>query len=66
MNETQKNFIDLLKEYPNGVTLLELKLEKGIDKARGTAHNSSHQPNTAKDDEKKSKRVLGSQRFSGC
>ena len=36
MNETQKNFIDLLKEYPNGVTLLELKLEKGIDFKTGS------------------------------
>ena len=36
MNETQKNFIDLLKEYPNGVTLLELKLEKGIEFKTGS------------------------------
>ena len=45
---------------------MQKNLKKGIDKARGTAYNSSHQPNTAKDDEKKSKRVMGSQRFSGC
>ena len=36
MNETQKNFINLLKEYPNGVTLLELKLEKGIEFKTGS------------------------------
>lgn len=41
-------------------------LKKGIDKAIDGEYNSPHQPNTAKDDEKKSKRVMGSQRFSGC
>jgi len=35
MNETQKGFIAILGEYPNGITLLELKIERGIEYKTG-------------------------------
>lgn len=35
-NETQKNFISILEGYPEGITLLELKLEKGIEFKTGS------------------------------
>lgn len=36
MNETQKSFTEILGQYPNGATLLEIKLEKGKEFKTGS------------------------------
>ena len=35
-NDTQKQFMEILREYPDGVTLLEIKLERGIEFKTGS------------------------------
>lgn len=36
MNEGQQKFVQMLGNYPNGITLLELKLDTGVEIKTGT------------------------------
>lgn len=36
MNETQKSFVKVLGDYAEGITLLEIKLERGIEFKTGS------------------------------
>lgn len=35
-NETQKAFLNVLGDYPHGITLLELRIERGIEFKTGS------------------------------
>ena len=35
-NDTQKKFLEVLKDYPDGTTLLEVKMDTGISFATGS------------------------------
>ena len=35
-NETQNKFLSVLKDYPNGITLLELRIEQGLEFKTGS------------------------------
>lgn len=39
-NENQAKFLEVLKEYPDGATLKDIEIDKGIKFATGTINNA--------------------------
>ena len=54
MNETQKNFVEVLKGYENGITLFELKLV-GIEFKSGSINTLISKGIVSADDEREFK-----------
>lgn len=39
-NENQRKFLEILKEYPDGVTLQQIQIDKGLKIATGSINNA--------------------------
>lgn len=39
-NENQKQFLEALKDYPDGATLQQIKIDKGLKVATGSINNA--------------------------